>query len=175
MRTPFLETERLILRPIKEDDVDGIFSCWMQDEDVSRYMCWKATNDRDEAKDFVQYEINQINNDKWNRWLFEEKKSHELIGTGLIFYNEEEENWDISYNLGKMYWGNGFVTEAMTEILDYAKKDLGVKECIAIHAKENAASGNVIKKLGFLYEKDVPYECNGGEIHTVGKFYRLVL
>lgn len=67
------------------------------------------------------------------------------------------------------------MTEAMIKILDYAKKDLGVKECIAIHAKENAASGNVIKKLGFLYEKGVPYEYNGGEIHTVGKFYRLVL
>ena len=53
MKTPVIETERLILREIHKDDVDDIFSCWMQDEEVSRYMWWKASDDIAEAKNFV--------------------------------------------------------------------------------------------------------------------------
>lgn len=175
MKTPILETERLILRPVKEDDVTAIFDCWMQDEDVSRYMCWKASSDINEAKEFVSFELGNLENDEWNRFIIELKESGEVIGTCLIFYNDEEDNWDISYNLGKKYWGNGYTSEAMTQVMDYAKESLEIKECIAVHAVENPASGRVMEKLGFQYEKEVPYECNGGEIQTVGKYYRLIV
>ena len=43
MKTPRIHTDRLLLREIYETDVNDIFGCWMQDEDVSRYMCWKAS------------------------------------------------------------------------------------------------------------------------------------
>ena len=36
-----------------------------------------------------------------------EKETDEIIGTCLIYFNDEENNWDISYNLGKKYWGKG--------------------------------------------------------------------
>lgn len=172
MITPKLETERLILRPIKKDDLDAIFNCWMQDEDVSRYMYWRASNDIKEAYDFVQFELGNLENDNWNRWIILLKDTDEIIGTCLIYYNEEESNWDISYNLGKKYWKKGYITEAMHRVMDYAVNELTIKECIAIHAIENPESGKVIQKLGFEYEKEVPYECNGGEIMTVGKYYK---
>ena len=38
MKTPRIHTDRLLLREIYETDVNDIFGCWMQDEDVSRYM-----------------------------------------------------------------------------------------------------------------------------------------
>jgi ribosomal-protein-alanine N-acetyltransferase len=68
--------------------------------------------------------------------------------------------------------GKGYISEAMNAVMNYAVKELKIKECIAVHAKENVVSGRVIEKLGFVYEKDVPYECSGGEIKTIGKYYR---
>lgn len=79
-----------------------------------------------------------------------------MIGTCLIYFNEYENNWDISYNLGREYWGYGYVSEAMDEVMTFAKNVLQIKECIAVHSIENSASGRVIEKLGFVYEKDVP-------------------
>lgn len=38
MRTPILETDRLVLRPFKEDDVTDVFECWESDPDVAKYM-----------------------------------------------------------------------------------------------------------------------------------------
>ncbi len=172
MATPKLETDRLILRDIHLEDINEIFHCWMQDEDVSRYMCWKASNDINDAKKFVEFELGNIDNDEWNRWMIILKETSEIIGTCLIFFNKEESNWDISYNLGKRFWNMGYISEAMNKVMCYAKETLKISECIAVHAAENPASGRVLQKLGFRYEKDVPYECNGGDIVTTGKFYR---
>ncbi len=175
MLTPKLETERLILRPIKKEDVDAIFNCWMQDEDVSRYMYWKATKDIKEVQNFVRFELSNLENNKWYRWIILMKQTDEIIGTCFIYYNDDEENWDISYNLGKKFWRKGYISEAMQRVMEYAINELTIKECIAIHAIENPESGRVIEKLGFEYEKEVPYECSGGIIKTVGKYYKLVV
>ncbi|MBT9776375.1 GNAT family N-acetyltransferase [Clostridium sp. MCC353] len=175
MPTPELETERLILRNVHADDVDDIFNCWMQDEDVSRYMFWKASEDLEDAREFVDFELGNIENSKWYRWIILLKNTWEVIGTCLIYFNEEEDNWDISYNLGKKFWGRGYASEAMGRVMQYAREILNIRECIAVHAIENPASGNVIQKLGFSYEKDVPYECNGGEIVTTGRYYRFTV
>lgn len=168
--TPIMETDRLLLRPIKESDVEEIFSCWMQDENVSRYMWWKASDDINEAKDFATFELGNLKNDKWNRWIMVLKSTDEIIGTCLIFFNEDEKHWDISYNLGQKYWGNGYVTEAMNTVMKYAVDVMKVKEISTAYARENTASGHVLQKLGFKYVKEVPYECNGGDIATIGKY-----
>lgn len=138
-------------------------------------MCWKASPDINETKEFVRFELGSLEQDTWNRWIIVLRQTGEIIGTCLIFFNEEENNWDISYNLGKRYWGKGYISEAMTRVMGFAIEELKIRECIAVHAVENPASGRVIEILGFRYEKEVPYECNGGEIVTRGKYYRLVV
>lgn len=170
--TPDLETERLMLRKIQSEDVVPVFECWMQDKDVSRYMWWKASDDIDEAKAFVLFELGNLDNDMWNRWIIVVKDTKEIIGTCLIFWNEEDRHFDISYNLGKKYWGRGYITEAMERVLRYGSEVLGIKEVVTLCARENKASARVLEKLGFQYEKDAPYECSGGDIKTVGKLYR---
>lgn len=64
-----LETKRLELREIQAGDVEEIFHCWMQDENVSRYMWWKASDDVKDAEEFVQFELENLENDQWNRLL----------------------------------------------------------------------------------------------------------
>ena len=109
MKTPRIETDRLLLREIQETDIGDIFDCWMQDEEVPKYMCWKDSCDIGETRNFVRFELEQIENEKWNRWIIVLKETGTIIGTCLVFYNEDddESHWDISYNLGKQYWGNG--------------------------------------------------------------------
>jgi len=166
MKTPIIETERIILREIHADDVNEIFDCWMQDEDVSRYMWWKASNNITDAKDFVEFELQQIDSDKWYRWIIELKETGQIIGTCLVFYNEDDvkPHWDISYNLGKAFWNNGYVIEAMKEVMTFAVNELGMKECETTYARANSSSAYVLHKLGFIDEAEIMYECSGGEI-----------
>lgn len=176
MKTPRIETNRLLLREIQETDVNDIFTCWMQDEDVSRYMCWKASSDIAETRSFVRFELEQLENDKWNRWIIVIKETGKIIGTCLVFYNEEddENHWDISYNLGKQYWGNGYITEAMKSVMEFAEHELGMEECMTAYAKVNVSSANVLHKLGFIDEAEIPYECSVGDMITEGILCRYV-
>ena len=60
------------------------------------------------------------------------------------------------------------MTEAMNAVMKYAVEKMKIREISTAYAKENSASGNVLQKLGFQVVKEVPYECNGGEIITTG-------
>ena len=101
------------------------------------------------------------------------KATGELIGTGLVYYEEEYHLFEIGYNFGKEYWGHGYATETMGVIVDYAKNVLKVKELVGRYAKENQASGHVMEKLGFQYCREIPYEANEGKNRYDGVECRL--
>ncbi len=168
MKTPILETDRLILRPFRKTDVQDVFDGWESDSDVAKYMFWTSHNDIEKTKEWISFEIGQIGKDDWYRFAIELKETGVLIGTALIYYEQEVDSWEIGYNLGKKYWGKGYATEAMTRVVDFALNILEITEIVGRYAKENSASGNVMKKLGFEFEKDIPYECNDGAVKREG-------
>lgn len=173
MHTPILETDRLILRPFEKEDAPAVFECWESDPDVAKYMFWTSHNDLEKTKEWIAFELGQIDKEDWYRFAIVLKETNELIGTALIYYEEEVQCWEVGYNLGKVYWNKGYTTEAMKKILEFASEQLGISEFVGRYAKENPASGNVMKKLGFSYEKDIPYECNDGAVKREGIQYRL--
>ena len=175
MKTPILHTERLDLRPFTADDAQDVFECWESDPDVAKYMFWCSHNDIEKTKNWVRKEQDKVNDSNWYRFAIVLRESGALIGTGLIYFEDEVDCWEIAYNLGKAYWGNGYVTEAMREIIAFAHDELEINEIVGRYAKENPSSGNVLKKLGFQYEKDIPYECNRGGVLREGIKCRLYL
>ena len=175
MNTPTLQTERLLLRPFTYSDAEDVFTCWESDPDVARYMFWTSHNDIEKTKEWLAFEVGQIEKDDWYRFAIVLKDTDELIGTGLIYFEEEVNGWEIGYNLGKKYWGKGYTTEAMNRIISFAKEELGITEIVGRYAKENPASGKVMDKLGFRFEKEIPYECNNGTVLREGIQCRVML
>lgn len=153
MKTPYLETERLILRTFKEDDAEEVFKCWESDPRVAKYVFWTSHNDINKTIQWVKKEISNIEEDSWYRWCIEEKSTGNIVGTCLIYYEEEVQNYEVAYNLGYDYWGKGYVTEAMKQVLCFAKNELKLKEVVGRHAKENIASENIMIKLIFHMQK----------------------
>ena len=68
-------------------------------------------------------------------------------GVGLSF--EENNQLDLGYWIAKDYWGNGFATEASMGLIEYVKNETEFKVITACYIKDNKASANVLKKLGF--------------------------
>jgi ribosomal-protein-alanine N-acetyltransferase len=89
MNTPILETQRLLLRPFREGDGQEVFECWENDPDVAKYMFWSSRNDVSESIEWVKMEIGRIKKDDWYRFALVEKETGHLIGTGLVYYEEE--------------------------------------------------------------------------------------
>ena len=174
MKTPTLETDRLLLRPFTYEDAEDVFTCWESDPDVAKYMFWTSHNDIEKTKEWISFEIGQIEKDDWYRFALVLKETNVLIGTGLIYFEEEVDSWEIGYNLGKKYWGKGYTTEAMKQIISFAQEELGITEIVGRYAKENPESGKVMEKLGFQFEKEIPYECNNGTVRREGIQCRLM-
>lgn len=63
----------------------------------------------------------------------------------------------------------------MERVLEFAKSELGVKECITSYSKVNLSSAKVLHKLGFEDIEDTQYECSKGEFVTDGSICKRVL
>ena len=61
MKLNFIETERLLLRKIKETDAEPMFRNWASDLEVTKYMTWNSHENIEVTKTIINY------------WLVEEK------------------------------------------------------------------------------------------------------
>jgi len=59
--------------------------------------------------------------------------------------------WELGYWFGMPYWGFGYASEAGRGLMDWARDQLGAKVFGAGHFVDNPASGNVLRKLGFVH------------------------
>lgn len=175
MKTPILETERLILRPLALTDAEEIFKNWSSDPEVAKFMFWSTHSDVEVTKKWLADVETKINSDICYDWGFVRKSDNKLIGSGGIYYKENLDAFEIGYNIMKNCWHQGYTTEAATAMRDFAINSLGSKRIFGRHAKDNPYSGKVMEKLGLHYIGDAEAESMDGTKHFEHKEYILEL
>ncbi|MDR2932282.1 MAG: GNAT family N-acetyltransferase [Oscillospiraceae bacterium] len=164
MKTPTIETERIVIRPLKISDAKAIYNHWAKDPDVLKYLRWNAHQSIDVTIEWLKYEEQSgIEDDNSYQWAFEGKESHEVFGSGSLSYNKERRMFEISYALMKKQWGKGLATEAVKAIVHFAINELNQTELFATYAKDNFASGRVLEKTGFVCRNHGKYASFDGE------------
>jgi len=86
-------------------------------------------------------------------WIIRDKDTDEFIGEvgmslGLARYAKGE----VHYNLDPLFWGKGFATEAVKEVLRFGFEDLKLHRIEAGVAIQNVASIRVLEKVGMKRE-----------------------
>lgn len=163
MKTPILESKRLILRPLSVNDAEHIYNSWASDPEVARYMIWDIHESINDTIEWLKIEEANIYDDKNYCWGFVLKETGTLIGSGGISYKENEGMYQLGYNIMKKYWNQGIATEAGKVILEFAESKLGEKKFLCRHANENIGSMKVMTKLGFKYRNDSSYTSFSGK------------
>jgi len=164
-----IETERLVLRPLTEKDAEDAFE-WLGNPMVNRYMPYSLYDNVNQVKAW----ISSIEDDE-NEFAFCLKESNKVIGAGSITYDAERNGYELGYNLSESYWGKGYATEAAKALIQWAYEVLGAHDFCSNHANANVASGNVIKKCGFQFEKYGQYSRFDGSETFEASFYRMHL
>jgi len=158
--TNTIKTERLILRPLTLADAQVAYCGWTGDPEVARWVSWLPHHSIDETVDWLR-EIEWKSDADGNLllmenyiWGFVLKGTGELFGSGGLIWEEDWQLFQVGYNIKKTHWNRGYTTEAMRAILAFAKENLGLIKVAGGHAKDNRASAKVLKKLGFVYDRD---------------------
>ncbi len=149
-----LETQRLILRPLNENDIDRMFLL-DSNPNVMKYLGKKIACDKSESESLIKFVIQQYNDNGLGRLAVIEKESGLLIGwSGLKLQKEPINNhtnhYDLGYRFLPEYWGKGYATEAGKASLDFGFNELKAEIIYAYAHSENESSNWVLEqKLGF--------------------------
>lgn len=147
-----LNTERLVLRKIQESDYEDIFKCWTSDYEVSKYVTWEPHKSSEQTKKLVNYWISDYDNKYTYRWLVVSKETGKVMGMiDVIDKNIQYMTAEVGYCFGSEYWGKGYATEALKEVIKYLHSE-NFPTVYAQHFVSNIASGKVMKKAGMEYE-----------------------
>jgi len=152
---PFqLETERLIVRPFCEDDLD-IFLAYRNDPDVARYQGWDIPYPREKAIEFIDEMKNKNPSEPegWYQAAIVLKESREFIGDAAFFIkNDENRKAYIGCTIIQKYWRRGYGVEVTYRLLSHLFDDLKLHRVVAETDVENFASYSTLERLGFRRE-----------------------
>lgn len=118
---------------------------------------------REEAKMFFDnmLKINRKHKEFGYFKVFE-KTNNKLIGLGGIILNQEDLEAEVEYLLLPEYWGMGYGSEVLDELLNKAYKNKNIKKLIGITNPNNMASRKILLKQGFNSQK--VYEIEDGSL-----------
>lgn len=142
---PTLTTKRLTLRQLLESDVQEIFLL-RSDTIINKYLDRKPAETVEEALNFIK----NIRNNKLIYWAIEQTGKRKLIGTSCLFgFSDELNKCEIGYELLTGYQGQGFMTEAIKKIIEFAIDTFGVTTIDAFTHKDNKSSTKLLQKFNF--------------------------
>ena len=171
-----LETARLLLRRWEESDAESLFE-YAGDPDVGPIAGWPAHQSVQESLDVIRNVFN--GREAYAICLKTDGKAIgaiELKLNGHTDMTEREDECELGYWLGKPFWGQGIMPEAVREILRRAFEDIGMTKVWVGYYEGNVKSKRVQEKCGFRYQRqsegvDVPlmHEKRTGHVSSLTK------
>ena len=160
-----LETERCILRILKNSDAEDLFKT-LGDEDVFKFIPYECYSSLEMVKEAIEGNfIHRFKEGSACEFGVELKSNKEIIG--ICGYIVIDDGLGIlSYLLNKDYWGNGFMTEIVKSVISYGFSQLDLSRIVAYCMCENIASKKVLQNNGFIYVGD-------GVMNTNGQSFRM--
>jgi RimJ/RimL family protein N-acetyltransferase len=149
-----LESERLLLRPFVEDDLDALFAIQSRAE-VARWLYWEPRS-REEVREWLAKRIAGFTfADDGDGLAFAVvlKESSEVIGDGvLILVSAEHRQGEIGFVFHPDHQGRGYATETAELLLQLAFEEFGLHRVVGRLEPRNAPSARVLERLGMRRE-----------------------
>lgn len=142
-----IKTDRLLLRPLCLNDLKTVHE-YASDFENTRYMLFLPNGTIQETENFL-FSVEQEWKQEYPSFFeFAIELNNIQIGAISISLDKIKGQGEIGWILNKKYWNHGYVTEAATAILYFAKNQLRLKKVIAQCDWRNIASSKVMEKIG---------------------------
>jgi len=146
-----LKTKRLILRPWRNEDLDDFYE-YASVDGVGQMAGWLPHENKETSKLILKSFI------EGKKTFALEYKGKAIGSLGIEKYDEERfpelkdlRCREIGYVLSKDYWGQGLMPEAVSAVIDYLFKQVGLDAILCGHFLSNKQSERVQEKCGFRH------------------------
>lgn len=147
-----LETERLVLRPLRESDADALFAIF-SDPRVMRYWSTPPWTELQSAHELITQDATALPAGEHLRLGIETRAEGALIGHCSLFqFSEQCKRAELGYGMAFSAWGKGYMSEAVRALLTYGFIVLGLNRVEADIDPRNTASAKVLERAGFTQE-----------------------
>ncbi len=147
-----IETERLLLRPWRETDAEALYK-YACDSDVGPIAGWPVHTSVENSLEIIRTVFADP-----ETYAIVLKETDEPVGCcGVMFANSlhtadmKQQEAEIGYWIGKPYWGQGLVPEAVNVILARCFNELDLAAVWCGYYNGNVKSKRVCEKCGFIF------------------------
>lgn len=151
-RFPELETGRLRLRELCPGDAESLFAV-LGDEEVTEFYDDEVFGDIFQASEQIEAWVAGFRARRCIRWGITQRKTGKVIGTcGYYGFHSWHKRAGIGYELARSFWQQGIMTEALSAIIEFGFKSIGLNRIEAVVMPENEGSVRLLEGLGFCQE-----------------------
>ena len=158
---PVLKTHRVTLRALNLEDAETLLAL-RSSEEINKFVITKRMQNLEEAKDFIQTCNALYKKEKRIFWVLTNQV--EILGTVVLHRISLARKYaEIGYKLKTEKQQKGFMSEAMTAVLNFGIEQLNLKIIEAYTHKNNLRSIALLKKHHFVFQvhmKDPSFEHN---------------
>ena len=162
MKPPVLETERLILRPIRREDAEAIqkhFPHWGIVQHLATQVPWPYPADG--ARTWVDSTLREQAQGPDMTWAITERDTNDMIGV-IDYRSGDSPLGNRGFWLGIPWHGRGYMTEAVFAMQDHIFLACGIDRIIVENAQNNPASRRIKEKTGARFLGLVESEHHSG-------------
>jgi ribosomal-protein-alanine N-acetyltransferase len=145
-----IETERLRLRDLSEDDAEVLHAIY-GDAETMRFIgtAGRPTADLDGTRRTLAFLLRHAENHGFSLWALDERKGEQMVGVaGLLWVEGHGPDVEAAYLVRRDRWGRGYATEALRAVLETGHRQLGMERIVALAYPQNDASRRVMGKAG---------------------------
>lgn len=150
-----LETERLLLRPLTNNDAEFILEL-LNDPAFIQNIGDRKVRSLDGAKAYITNgAVASYTKNGFGLYLVSLKETGESMGICGLIKRETLGDVDIGYAFLPRFWSKGYAVEAALVMKQFARDTVGLKRIVAITDPNNSGSIRVLEKIGMKFEKMV--------------------
>ena len=158
-----LETQRLIIRHLAQDDAEFILEL-LNEPAFIRNIADRGVRTIADAEAYIQDgPVASYEKNGFGLFAVELKDTGVPIGMCGLIRRDVLPDVDIGYALLERYWNKGYAYEAASAVLDYGYQVIGLKRIVAITALDNDASARVLQKIGLRFDSIIDLPTVGGQ------------
>ena len=149
-----LQTERLVIRPYRDDDATALHEVFGSPE----VMRWTPSPPSKDVAETAQRLARTMaftarQPPGFGLWALELTTPSQFLGqVGLFPVEGKGPEVEVAYELAPRVWGHGYATEAARALVEYGFGELGLRRIVALILPDNARSRNVASKCGMALE-----------------------